>query len=180
MRLPVPVRRILAFGLDWLLFLVWAVALFGVVFLLQDGEPAWPADPWQAQGLAILAVTLPFGLYLGLCEASRARATVGKRALGLQVGTVVAHGGGKASPGRIAIRTVGKLLPWEMGHTMAHQLVAHPDDPPTWAGVVGTLSTLLAIVFVVSLWRGRGRTPYDLAAGTAVVDRSVAATTATV
>ncbi len=79
------IRRLAAFGIDWLLILLWMGMLFGAVMLATDGNPQRLAGPWLAQAIGFGALGLPVILYFALLERSPWHATVGKRLLGLVV-----------------------------------------------------------------------------------------------
>src|SRR5262249_749397 len=81
----IAVRRLLAFAVDWFLVVLWGGVLFGAVTIATGGNPPRPENPWKAQGISLLAMTLPVILYFALCESSAMRASVGKRTLGLVV-----------------------------------------------------------------------------------------------
>ena len=123
-------RRLLAFGLDWLVIALYGGTLFALV-ALAAGIPEQSPGPWRAQGIGFLTMTLPVWLYFSLTEASPWQGTIGKRVLGLQVATVAG-----ARPGLLlsARRNALKFLPWECGHLLAHQLMALPEGayPPEW------------------------------------------------
>ncbi len=78
----------------------------------------------NAQLLGFVLLVLPVGLYLYASEASARQATIGKRVMGLRV--VSADDLGRPSRSRIIIRTVVKLLPWEVAHFAAGTRVVAP------------------------------------------------------
>ncbi|MEM7203099.1 MAG: RDD family protein [Planctomycetota bacterium] len=166
-------RRLVAYGIDWTLFAAWGSTVFAVAYSARDdsGDFTWPTEAWAGQALGFVLTTLPFGLYFALTESSRAGASVGKRLLGLRVET---GSGAAVSLGRAFARTAGKLVPWELGHTAAHQLLAHgrvDEEPPRWALWLATAAMALAAGYVATLFGAEGRTPYDRVAGTRVVGR---------
>ena len=96
---------------------------------------------------------------------------MGKRALGLKVVTMT---GTRPGRGRILVRTIVKLLPWEWAHFWVWQLMAivlaGGTEFPGWL-VVGLLSSQLlpiAYVLCVAFQRDR-RGPHDLIASTRVI-----------
>ncbi len=153
-----PVQRLSAFAIDWCVFALWAGLLTIVAFVSQGGDPAWPSDPWLGQALGFTFATLPFGLYLALMEGSRWQATLGKRALALQVTT--RH---RPTRSRTLGRAAVKLLPWEVGHMAPYQLIALDDAgaaTPSWLVAAIALCSAVPLWFVTSLWSASGRTPY--------------------
>jgi uncharacterized RDD family membrane protein YckC len=166
-----PFRRVLAYAIDWCLFAGFAAATFAAFWFAQGGEPSWPQSPWLGQAIGFVLTTLPFGIYFVVTEGSARQATVGKRVLGLVViDTSSGVSSGRPTRGAVVLRTCGKLAPWELGHTAAHQMMAVPadGDPPAWVLVLAIAATVLALGYVASLWLPSGRTPYDRLAGTGV------------
>ncbi|WP_349897549.1 RDD family protein [Parafrigoribacterium soli] len=173
-RAPVPGfgRRIAALAIDYALILAYMAVIGGVALLgfVRTGRFIdWLA--WGSLGaefFGFLVLVLPIGIYFFLCEASSRRATVGKRALGLVV--VRAGGLGRASAGRIAVRAVVKLIPWEVAHFFVWQAVASGEALPGWVGAGLVVANVLPIIYVlVVLLQRERRGPHDLAAGTRVV-----------
>ena len=78
-------RLFLAFGIDWLLIMVWAGVVFGMVMLSYSGQPPTPPGPWTAQIAGFVSMTLPVILYFSICEASAWKATIGERVLSLRL-----------------------------------------------------------------------------------------------
>lgn len=170
-------RRIGALLIDYALILGWIAVVAGVSALVAavSGGYAnwldWGTAAAELLGFAVLV--LPVGVYLFLCERSARQATVGKRALRMKV---VAVDGSRPSAVRILVRTIVKLLPWEVAHFFVWQTVdavSRGDGAfPAWllAGLV--VADLLPVIYVlvVAFQRDR-RGPHDLVAGTRVVMR---------
>ena len=70
----IAVRRSLAFALDWLVVVLWGGILFGGVMIATNGNPLRPENPWAAQAIGLLTMTVPVTLYFALCESSAWRA----------------------------------------------------------------------------------------------------------
>ena len=154
----IAVRRLLAFAMDWLVVVLWGGVLFGAVMIATKGNPPQPENPWQAQGIGFLTMTLPVTLYFALCESSAMRASLGKRVLGLIVSRET---GGRLAFRSALLRNAVKFVPWEFGHTVAQQAAFSGEGGfPAWVlgpaivALVGPLWWLVAIVVT-------GRTPYD-------------------
>ena len=151
-------RRVLAFSVDWLVIVLWGGALFGAEMLVTGGAPIRPDNPWTAQLLGFVAMTLPVTLYFAFCESSARRATLGKRALGL----VVSGESGERLPfARAFLRNAIKFIPWECGHTVAQHAMYSGEQGfaalvwiPAAVSLVGPLWWLIAMITT-------GRTPYD-------------------
>ncbi len=155
--------------MDWLVVVLWGGLLFGVVMIATSGNPPRPENPWKAQGIGFLTMTIPFTVYFALCESSAMRASLGKRLLGLVVSRET---GERLSFGSALLRNAVKFVPWEFGHTVAQQAALSGEEGfPTWvwgpaivalAGPVWWLITMIAT----------GRTPYDRWASARVAPRA--------
>jgi uncharacterized RDD family membrane protein YckC len=168
-------RRIAALLIDYAVILGWiavVVLASAGIALISGGYADWLSwGTTVAEILGFVVLVLPVGIYLFVTERSPRQASFGKRVLGMRV---VAVDGSRASAGRILVRTIIKLLPWEF----AHFLVWHTVDAvangggefPAWlvAGLVVADLLPVAYVLTVALQRDR-RGPHDLVAGTRVV-----------
>mgnify|MGYP002397192802 CR=1 FL=1 len=163
--MPLVVRRILAFIIDYFIILAYAGILFGVSFLIADPQPLHPI---KAQILGFVTLTLPIFLYSFLLEKSSYRATLGKRLMKLSVQY--------SNSIDVAQRNFLKYLPWEIAHTGIHWLMFYSwseQEIPLWVWVLTYLSQLLALVYFISLFRAKGtKTLYDFLAGTRLVYRN--------
>jgi uncharacterized RDD family membrane protein YckC len=170
-----PWRRLAAFGLDYLLIAGYLALLtaVGVGLLQRRGRP--PAGPGTLRArlvghaVGFVTLTLPVALYFALWEASPWQATPGKRGLGLRVVLVV--GGRRVPYSRTLLRAAVKLVPWELAHTALWHTPGWPVRPePTAVTALGSGAALfLAAWYVLCLFAGARRPPYDRAAGARVV-----------
>jgi len=168
-------RRIAAFGVDYLIIATWiglitAVGFGARAFLGIETAPVLSqGDKLRGHAIAFLSLTLPVVLYFAITESSRWQATIGKRVLGLRVQTV---SGARVPFGRSLARSTFKFLPWEIAHTAIWHVPGQPfvsmPAPINFLGYAVALAG--AGAFAVAVFRGRGRTPYDLVAGTMVVE----------
>jgi uncharacterized RDD family membrane protein YckC len=108
------VHRLAAYLVDiLLLFAAIVVTQFGLN-ALTGGLPLrlFTTGP-RLEGWVWLSVSLPTYLYFALYESSARGATPGKRLLGLHVTDMA---GKRISFGRALLRTIMKLIPWEVTH----------------------------------------------------------------
>ncbi|MFK3677334.1 RDD family protein [Microbacterium sp. NPDC090218] len=168
--------RLLALLVDYAVILGWMalLALVTVILSAITGEMFnWlELGTAGAQLLGFLLLVLPVGVYLFLGESSSQQATLGKRALGLRV--VDARSGDRPSRPRILVRTVVKLLPWEIAHFAVWNTIAFVADGgsefPAWVMVVLIVADVLPFVYVgFVLFQTDRRGPHDLIAGTRVI-----------
>lgn len=162
--MPLVVRRLLAFIIDYFIILAYAALLFGATLLIAEPEPLHPV---KAQLLGFLTLTIPVFLYSFLLEKSTKRATIGKRIMKLSVQY--------NKPIDIAQRNFLKYLPWEIAHTGVHWFMFYnfsETEIPLWTWIVTYAAQLLALIYFVSLFRAKGtKTIYDFLAGTRLVYR---------
>lgn len=165
-----PIRRLLAFVVDYLVMAIWLALLTAAAF--ATGAP--DRLGLETSGGRVIAhltmfatVTAPIILGFAVMEASPLRGTPGKRILGLKV---LRAEGDRAGFLRTLIRNGLKFLPWEAAHIAIWYAPGQPfvDPPAAWNMTVWTGALTVALIYVLSLFLGTGRTPYDRAAGLAV------------
>ncbi len=150
--------RLVAFVIDWLVIAAWGGLLLGFVMVVTGGNPPRPGGPWRAQAISLVAVTVPFALYFALGETSRWRGTLGKHLVGL---VVRRRSEQPLSLGRALLRNAIKFVPWEAGHTVAHQAFYAGDAGfPLWVWGPFVVAMLGPLWWIVALCTN-GDTPYD-------------------
>jgi uncharacterized RDD family membrane protein YckC len=165
-----PGNRLLAWVVDWACILVWVAITAAVgVPLFLAGVTRGLSIP-ALNVVATIILVLPVTVGLALLEASTRESTFGKRVRRLRV--VDWRTGSRVPFGRTLLRNAVKVaIPWTLGHAAVYALVAgDPDAPPTvgvW--VLTAVAYVLPIAYVVSLFVGDGRTPYDHLARTRVL-----------
>jgi len=112
-------RRILAYLIDCLLaFLLFVVIIQFAIFVplrqFVSITNDWFASGWKTELYTVLTISLPIWLYFIIFEVSPWKATIGKRILGLQ--TLDAVSKRKITIFQAILRTIIKLLPWEIAH----------------------------------------------------------------
>lgn len=166
-------RRLVAFGVDYLVIAVYIVALWlistGVAALGLVPAGAF-ADPVRGQLIGFGLLTLPVVLYFALWEGSSRGATPGKRAAGLRV---VAAGGAQLPWGRSLLRSALKFVPWELAHACLWRIPGWPGPAeaiPTGVALgLGVVWLLVASYLLMPIVSRSRQTPYDRVAGTSVV-----------
>ena len=173
-----PVRRVLAFGVDYLVIAAYLLVLLGVSLALlassvRAGYLTLWSNAWSAEAAGFVLLTAPVVLYFAFFESSPAGATLGKRVLHLRV---VNTNGGRLGFGRSFLRSAVKFLPWELAHfTVWHYIYGRGthSSPPGWTGVTLTFVYVMAAAFLLTLFIGREhRTLYDRISGSRVSLRS--------
>lgn len=160
-------RRIVAWLVDWLCFLVWLalVAAIGIPLYVAGMTGQWSVVTTNVVSALVTAV--PLTIFLAVLESGKRQASVGKRVLGLKV--VAAGDGGRLSFASALLRNALKVtVPWTIGHAAAIALVGST----TISSGLLTLTAaayVLPLVYVVTLFVREGRTPYDRAGGARVV-----------
>jgi uncharacterized RDD family membrane protein YckC len=169
-------KRLVAFLFDYLLILVYVVALAGVNYGIilsagaLDSVAPFFASPVVKDAIAFLTLVLPVGLYFALQESSRRQSTWGKRKAGIRV--VNANGGGLTRK-QALLRTAVKLLPWQIAHTSIYHVEGWPLAPeqpmPLVMGGFVLAYASVAIYLLSALLSRVHRTPYDWVSGAYVI-----------
>jgi len=163
-------RRVAAYALDALFLFIAFPLLLGAIcsllFYLTIGLE-WTRDGLLFWSYIFFTVSLPFWLYYSLCESSSRQATFGMRILGLRVTGVE---GERISFGRALLRTVVKLLPFEINHLVMFlpTPIWHDPNPGLRVGFVG-VGVLIIVYFATMLLTRRKQSVHDLLARTVVV-----------
>ena len=151
-------RRVLAFAMDWLVVVLWGGVLFGTVMVATGGNPPRPANPWTAQAVGFVTMTVPVTLYFAFCESSAMRGSLGKRMLGI---VVSGETGSRLPFGSALLRNGLKFVPWEFGHTVAQQAVFSGDaGVPLWVWGPAIVAFGGPVWWLIAMI-ATGRTPYD-------------------
>ena len=176
------VRRAAAFALDLVIVTAAVILLLQLVLdPLRDAlGPGWMRVGWFYVGYTLLTVSLPVWLYFTGYESSDAQATPAKRWLGIGLTSTRA---GRISFGRAFLRTIARVLPFEVAHVVT-VVPANPFvdplsgtltlpaldslGPSVLAGLLVSVLLLGALLFSVML-HPDGRGLHDLLAGTFVV-----------
>jgi uncharacterized RDD family membrane protein YckC len=171
-----PLRRIVAWLLDYLLIAAYLVLMTAVSLGLraspvQAGFNSAISQPVTAELLGFVLLTLPVVLYFALCEASPLRATLGKRALRL---AVVEANGGQLTTRRALLREAVRFLPWELSHALLWRVALSPEHGSISFRVIAGFGVVYALVllYLATLFIGsQHRTAYDRLAGSIVIQR---------
>ena len=157
-----PWNRLLAWVVDWLAILVWVavVAAVGIPLYLMGIIGTMPLLGLNLVAAVVLVV--PVTLVLARLESGAKEGSLGKRTRRLKV--VSARTGARVSfQQAIARNTLKIALPWTIGHAAVYEIVTSSGigvvPISVWALTV--TAYILPIVYVVSLFIGTGRTPYD-------------------
>ena len=165
-------RRVVASGVDYgsIVLCLGVLSVLGV-FSLAIGAVtptvATPTGRVLAQLVSFAVLTVPVMVWLAGWEASPGGATPGKRLLGLRV---VTSSGDRLSWPRSLLRTALKFtLPWELAHTAWWNLLLRSGNPGAVLDrlLLGLVCAAMA-VYLVTLFVGSRRAPYDRLTGTVV------------
>jgi uncharacterized RDD family membrane protein YckC len=96
-------------------------------------------------------------------------ATPGKRLLGLRVSRL--DGGQLSWPGSLLRSAVKIAVPWELAHTGVWNSLAWPGPEAPVNAVLFSVANGLLVLYVVMLFVGARRPPYDRLAGSIVPDQ---------
>lgn len=163
-------RRLVAFGIDYLVLAVYVAVLTGLSLSL-GGDRA-PPSSWSEKltghALAFVTLTLPVTLYFAVGESAWG-ATLGKAVLRLRV---IGGDGARPKFSQAFVRNALKFAPWELAHVAIWYVPGRPFlDAPGALNLAGWAVSLgLALVWFAGL--PGGRTVYDRASGTWVRTRA--------
>jgi len=167
-----PWRRLAAYMIDYFVFIVPLLGLLALgVWALFDFDPPIPTNAWVKHGIMILILTMPIVLYFACCESSPLQGTIGKRLMKVAVVDIHGH---RATFKHTALRALLKFLPWEYFHAILWHWDGWPTNPAPATNLqlmIIAIGWLILAWYVVSLFVGSRRTPYDRVAGTVVVTR---------
>ncbi|MBN9609843.1 MAG: hypothetical protein BGO26_18025 [Actinobacteria bacterium 69-20] len=162
-------RRILAWLIDWACILGWVAVTAAVGVPLYLAGVITRTGALTLNAIGAVVVVVPVALAAAWFESRSNPATPGKRVLGL----VVCAAAGTPRFGQTLTRNALKIgLPWLVGHAAVIAIVntsAGETPISVWALLV--VAYLLPLTWIASLFVGTGRTPYDRASRTIVIDR---------
>jgi len=166
-----PITRILAYSIDYGIIALYIGALVAAnVFLFESTfrVPLTIADKIQGHAFAFATLTLPVLLYFIIMESGSKNATFGKFLMKLQVRGI---SGKRPKLRAVIIRNVIKFLPWEFSHAAIWYVPGRPflDPMPTTNLIICTAAIIVAGIYILSLFVGSGRTPYDRISKTHIV-----------
>lgn len=169
-------KRLKAFAFDYLLICGYIVLLTTVTMAVirisgfLGLSLRWPENPILADLMAFITLVLPVILYFTLQESSSKKSTWGKRKAGIRV---VNTDGETLTRWQAFIRSVVKMIPWQIGHTCLFHIPGWPfavtTIPPAVIGGFILLYALVGIYIASVFVSKKRRTPYDWVAGSYVV-----------
>jgi uncharacterized RDD family membrane protein YckC len=165
-------RRLAAGAVDYgivavyLLVLGLVGALLRAAGLLPD-RITTPGGRILAQLIVLAVLTVPVTLWFAWWEAAPRGATPGKRLLGLHVCRL--GGGGVSWSGSLLRSAVKIAVPWELAHTGVWNSLVWPGPETPVNAVLFTVANGLLVLYVVMVFLGAHRPPYDRLAGTIVL-----------
>ena len=164
------IKRILAFFIDYLVGVVYALLLYIVSISFFDSNELnenVSYDPVLGQLIGFFSLTLPVFLYSFLTENSNWRSTLGKK---LQKLIVESHTVNRFEA--ILKRNILKYLPWEIAHTGIHWLFYFDSinaQTPTWVWLLLILPQVTIIFYMAGILVKHGKQSlYDIIAKTKI------------
>ncbi|UFT99630.1 RDD family protein [Radiobacillus kanasensis] len=113
--------RFKAFMIDYILILFYLVVLFiFTVFLFPSLQGFFNGSLIVAQFTGFLLVTFPISLYFIISDSNIGKQSFGKRKTGIRV---VGKNGEALSMMHVTIRTILKILPWELSHFLVYRFI---------------------------------------------------------
>ena len=145
------VKRGLAFLIDYIFIIIYAVGLFFASPFINSLLPIVLSSktPIANQTLGFITLTLPVFLYFYISERSNKAGTFGKRILGLQIVNSESNGSKK-----ILLRNILKFLPWEVAHFGVHFLFYHDQQQsplPIWNWLLLIVPQIVVIFYIITI-----------------------------
>lgn len=158
------------------------VCCFGIYLVVQ--LPLMAVRPylgieltWFESGLntelyTLATISFPVWLYFALMESSRWQATIGKLCVGLKVSDRFENGRMRFGPAMV--RTIIKLLPWELIHIGVNLPVPlmFVEEPGFRIAFLFAGLLMPAYVLMIAMNKNR-RGPHDLFSGSTVYKRAI-------
>lgn len=163
--MKLPMRRIMAWCIDWACILGWVAATAAVGIPLYTSGLIHFSGSVQQNVVGAAMIVAPVVTAAAVCESRPKASTPGKKLLQLQVRT------GSERPGflRALARNGLKLgVPWLIGHAAVYALTTANGTTPAGVWILTVTAYAVPLVYVVSLFIADGRTPYDRICATEV------------
>lgn len=160
-------RRVMAGLLDLACMLGWIALVVGIGVLLRLAGIVGPLSPLGFTVVAAVTVVLPITAALGVLEGGRYEASVGKQRFGLRVRRI--EGPQLGIPRALLRNAVKVAVPWLFAQVAAVSLATTKGPLGADLMVLIGVSLLIPVVYLVSLFVGDRRPPYDLVASSTVV-----------
>lgn len=169
-------KRLKAFAFDYCIIIGYIILLAGATLAVIKTAGflglflRWPQNPFLADLMAFITLILPVSMYFTLQEGSHKQATWGKKKVGIRV---VNASGRPLTRKQALLRSLIKLLPWQLAHTSIFQMggftfTSIKPSPVATTGLI--LVYLLVGIYIVSaLVSIKHRTPYDWLTGAYVI-----------
>ena len=170
------IKRTLAYFIDCLVAFAVVMLIIQWAILSQLREFIGITDTWfqssvNMQLYVLFSISIPVWLYFAYFDSERSSGTLGKRLFKLRVRNIEDQ---KISFFKSFIRTVLKLLPWEIAHIgviFPTPLYYESEPSVRWSSYVGLI---LFAVYVMGVWSdAKHRTLYDRMVGTIVYEEEV-------
>ena len=160
------IRRFTALLIDFLLFSIYAVALFLVSPIVG---PLFQKSAVQSEIVGFILLVVPVFLYFFLFEASHFKATPGKLLFKLNV---IKVDGTNFSYKDSFIRSAIKFVPWEIAHFAIWQLVFPNSSFSYIAEILLIITNILLVIYIVfPFFNRKARAIYDYVVHTILVVR---------
>jgi uncharacterized RDD family membrane protein YckC len=160
-------RRVAAAFVDAFLLALFVQALHWSLWFLAGRRVGDDESAAVWYGHMAATVTLPCFLYYVAGDASRGGATFGKRLFGIRVAHVY---GARISFARATVRTLFKLLPWELAHiALCFPVPVFVSGELPMPKLLMGVYALVAVYLAAQLMTLKKQSVHDLVVGTWVV-----------
>lgn len=158
-------KRPIAYSIDFMI--MWCACILPqlIVYLILDGVPfKYVSQPYQVYLWVLFTVSLPIWLYFITQEMSSRQSTIGKRFMHLRV---TDKAGLRIGKKKSFVRTLVKLLPWEITHVSLLPIY-FAEDPHLNIGLY--VANGLIVIYLIYFITQKGTTAiHDIVSGTKVI-----------
>ncbi|MEQ9064876.1 MAG: RDD family protein [Vicingaceae bacterium] len=126
----------------------------------------WFQNSINMQLYVLTSISIPVWMYFAYFDSEKSKGTFGKRIFKLEVRD---NKNQKISFGKSLLRTISKLLPWEIAHigVIFPTPIYYENEPAV--RILSYVGLLLFTIYVISIWTdSRKQTIYDKVIGTVV------------
>ena len=169
-------KRLKAFAFDYLIICGYIILLIGTTLVvikissLLGLSLRWSDNPILADLMAFVTLILPVILYFTYQESSSKQSTWGKRKANIRVVDV---NGDRLTRGQAFVRSLGKMIPWQIAHTSLFHIPGWPlaVTMPHPAAITGFICVYILVGFYIAavFISKKHRTLYDWLSGSYVI-----------
>ena len=158
MKLPLVIKRILAYFIDCILifsfFYFTQVTIFSSLREEIGINELWFRNGINTEVYVLITVSIPAWLYFSWFDSNLSRGTLGKRICRLSLTGLNFH---RVPFAKNLLRTILKLLPWELGHIANNIPVPLMYDENPEFRFAFIVSGIILTIYIITLFLSKGK-----------------------